>query len=129
MPDKVDKNRRFNQARKKAHKLGLNELGFTLIVCMDRGTAKCCSAHDMSRSWRRLKHRCKQWKKDGNHPILKIKSGCIGVCKCGPIIGVFPPGIWYGDCTPEIVDRIFDEHLVNGNVVSDHVIAGGLLGS
>ena len=113
----------LRQARKKASKLRLSEAGYTLVVCMDRKSAKCCCAKSMDETWRYLKRRCKQWRKDGQPVILRIKSGCIGVCKSGPIIGVFPDRVWYGVCTPNVVDRIFDEHLSRGEVVEDYVIA------
>ena len=115
---------KLRQARKKAGKLGLNQTGFTLIVCMDRKTAKCCSSRAMNQIWKHLKDRCKRWRKDGGRPILRIKSDCIGVCKAGPIIGVLPDGVWYGGCTEAVIDRIFDEHLKRGNLVSDQLIAG-----
>ena len=115
--------RKLDQARKKAAKLRLDRSSYTLIVCMDRKTAKCCSAKAMNESWKLLKQRCREWRKSGKAPILKIKAGCIGVCKGGPIVGVMPDGVWYGGCTPAVIDRIFDEHLANGNVVRDHVIA------
>ena len=111
------------QARKKAAKLRLHEAKFTLVVCMDRKTAKCCREKAMDETWRHLKSRCKRWRKEGESVVLRIKSGCIGVCHCGPIIGVLPDGVWYGACTPDVVDRIFDEHLANGAIVEAHVIA------
>ncbi|MEO1616778.1 MAG: ferredoxin [Planctomycetota bacterium] len=109
-------------ARKKATKLSFDRAAFTLVVCMDRKSAKCCSAEAMSRTWRRIKECSKEFRLRGQ-VILRIKSQCIGVCRGGPIIGVFPDGIWYGACTPAVVDRIFDDHLACGRVLVDHVIA------
>lgn len=114
----------LRQARKKAEKLRLSDARYTLVVCMDRKTGKCCCAKSMDEAWKYLKRRCKQWRKDDQAPILRIKSGCIGVCRSGPIIGVFPDRVWYGACTPDVIDRIFDEHLRRGEIVNDHVIAG-----
>ncbi len=114
---------KLTQARRKAVKLRLDCARYTLVVCMDRKTAKCCSAKAMQECWKHIKVCCKEWRKAGKAPILRIQSACIGVCKAGPIIGVLPDGVWYGACTPAIIDRIFDEHLSQGIVVSDHVIA------
>lgn len=114
---------KLKQARKKAASLKLDQIRHTLIVCMDRKTAKCCSSRTMDAAWKQLKTRCKEWRKSGRPPILRIKSGCIGVCKAGPIIGVLPDGVWYGGCTADVIDRIFDEHLATGQIVHDHVIA------
>ncbi|QDV82251.1 ferredoxin [Stieleria sp.] len=113
----------LSSARKKATKLRLHQVEYTLVVCMDRKTAKCCGGKAMEETWRHIKHCCKLRRKAGQSVVLRIKAGCIGVCKGGPIVGVLPDGIWYGDCTPEIIDRIFDEHLGQGSVVQSHVIA------
>lgn len=110
------------QARKKARKLGLGE-GYTLILCLDRKTEKCCSCDLMVDAWKHLKRRSNRWRKENGHRILRIRSGCIGVCKSGPIIGVMPDDVWYGRCTPDVIDRIFDEHLTNGEIVQSHLIS------
>jgi len=101
----------------------LNDATFTLVVCMDRKTAKCCSSESMSDAWKHLKRRAKERKQSGAGPVVRIKSACIGICKSGPIIGVLPDGVWYGRCSPAVIDRIFDEHLAEGRVLEDHVIA------
>ncbi|KAA5546052.1 hypothetical protein FYK55_03885 [Roseiconus nitratireducens] len=114
---------RLKQARRKADKLGFNDAQYTLVMCVDRKTSKCCSGESMNVAWKHLKQRAKQWRKSGQRSVLRIKSSCIGVCKGGPIIGVLPEGAWYGGCTPEVIDRIFDEHLANGQLVEEHLIA------
>ncbi len=44
-------------------------------------------------------------------------AGCLDTCEHGCSVVVYPDGVWYGKVTPEDVDEIVDEHLVNGRVV------------
>ncbi|MDI6892979.1 MAG: NAD(P)H-dependent oxidoreductase subunit E, partial [Actinomycetota bacterium] len=49
--------------------------------------------------------------------IGMVSSGCHGFCSQGPIVVVYPEGIFYPRVEPEQVARIVDEHLRRGNVV------------
>jgi len=54
----------------------------------------------------------------------RVKRGetpCLGVCNGGPIIVVYPDGIWYAGVTPALLERIVVEHLKEGRVVRDAV--------
>jgi len=49
------------------------------------------------------------------------ETPCLGVCASGPIVVVYPEGIWYANVTPELLERIVVEHLKQGRVVEDAV--------
>lgn len=54
----------------------------------------------------------------------RVKRGevpCLGVCGSGPIVVVYPEGIWYAAVTPELLERIVVEHLKQGRIVEDAV--------
>jgi (2Fe-2S) ferredoxin len=54
----------------------------------------------------------------------RVKRGetpCLGVCAGGPIVVVYPDGIWYAGVTPALLERIVVEHLRDGRVVEDAV--------
>jgi (2Fe-2S) ferredoxin len=47
------------------------------------------------------------------------KSGCLGQCGHGPMMVVYPEGVWYCHLGLEDVDRIWDEHIVGGRPVEE----------
>ena len=49
---------------------------------------------------------------------VRINSaGCLDRCELGPVVVIYPEGIWYTYVDWEDVDEIIREHLVNGRVV------------
>jgi len=54
----------------------------------------------------------------------RVKRGempCLGVCSNGPIVVVYPDGIWYANVTPQLLERIVVDHLKNGRPVEEAV--------
>ncbi|MCQ2533144.1 MAG: NADH-quinone oxidoreductase subunit NuoF [Clostridia bacterium] len=57
--------------------------------------------------------------------IKVVKTGCFGLCAAGPIVVIYPEGTMYYRCTPEDVEELVNEHLINGNEVERLKNAGG----
>lgn len=53
------------------------------------------------------------------HSIRVNKSGCLDVCEQGPVMVIYPEGIWYRFKTREDVDQIFEQHLKLGQKIKE----------
>jgi (2Fe-2S) ferredoxin len=57
----------------------------------------------------------------GSTRVKRGETPCLGVCAGGPIVVVYPEGVWYAGVTPELLERIVVEHLRDGHAVEEAV--------
>ncbi len=60
---------------------------------------------------------------EGDRVVYRSKVDCLRVCTDGPIAVVWPDGIWYRNASPEVLERILQEHIVGGVPVAEFVIS------
>ncbi len=52
-------------------------------------------------------------------------SGCLGFCGAGPLMVIYPEGVWYAPKSPDDIDEIVETHLKNGRLVDRLVMVFG----
>ncbi|MGD9650018.1 MAG: ferredoxin [Dongiaceae bacterium] len=86
-----------------------------------------CGAHGSEELRRYFKERVKQLSQDPNLPLTIRENlqhsrvniaGCLDRCELGPVMVVYPEGVWYHYKNREDIEEIIQKHLLDGGIVS-----------
>ena len=115
----------LDRARRKAEAIGIANMQRHIFLCCDQTKPKCCDRGGVARvlglpqeaPGRTGPHRVGLRDADeGELPAHLRRRPGRG--------RLYPEGVWYWGCTPEVLERVIQDHLIDGRVVVEQVIAG-----
>jgi len=90
----------------------------TIVICAG---GACISAGEISVK-ESLESTLKEYALD--EVVQVVETGCMGACDLGPIMVIYPEGIFYQKLNSENVKKIVEEHLLKGRVVKEFLYTG-----
>lgn len=111
--------------KKTVQALGLANIQRHIFICADQTVDKCCDKTSSLAAWTYLKRRLKELKLDNpatENFVFRTKANCLRVCQHGPIMVIYPDGVWYHSAHPPVIERILQEHVLGNQIVEDYLL-------
>ena len=89
-------------------------MGKHIFVC----TGSKCAPETSPSVYQYLKDRVKEL--GLGEKIQRSQCHCLGICKDGPIVVVYPEGVWYSHLDQTKLERVIQEHLIDERPVQEY---------
>lgn len=90
-----------------------------VFFCINQkeGEKKCCMQGDAMSLWMYAKMELARLAPQQAAETRINKSGCLGQCSRGPVLVIYPEGVWYRYDNKRDIDEIIQRHILQGETV------------
>jgi (2Fe-2S) ferredoxin len=108
-------------------KIGIGQMTRHVFLCLG---PSCCAPEVGQAAWEALKQKIRDAGLSGGENVCqRTKVGCLRICCQGPTMVVYPEGTWYSGMTVDRIERLVQEHLVEGRPIREWMFAEHALGN
>ncbi len=104
----------------------LQQVSHHLLLCATPNKQKCCNSIEGIKSWEKLKFILKTLRLEdpsrSEGIVLRSKVDCLRICHSGPILLIWPEGIWYKQVSPERIESIVRKHIIKGEPIAHWIL-------
>lgn len=90
-----------------------------IFICTNRREAgkECCANGNAVALHQYAKNKIKNLQLQGKGKIRVNIAGCLDRCSLGPVLVIYPEGVWYHYETEADIDEIVEKHILQGKIV------------